>query len=315
MKIIIPGASGFLGKNLLQHLPKTWEVIALYNRSASFPSFIKESHLKGVTPFCCDLTQEPDLQKLKKHIGSKFETCVYLAANGDVPLSLRDPAHDLKSNALALINFLHCFKIQRFIFFSSGSVYNGLKGLVSPRVKTNPALPYAISKLTSEQYIQYFKTQGQIGEYVILRFFGAYGPLDSERKVYTKLVKALYLEGKNEFVVRGDGQNLIDAMHIYDTINGILKVIQKKESKNLIVDFCAGQPLTINELVKKAARIFQKYPIKIIHEGTISEYISFRASPKAMKRHFDFEPKIPLDEGLKRFAAFLEKSLSGYKNG
>ena len=123
------------------------------------------------------------------------------------------------------------------IFFSSGAVYDGLTGLVSPESKLNPKLPYAISKLASEQYIQFFAKKGQIENYIILRFFGAFGPYEPERKIYTKLVRAFALEGKDEFVVRGDGKNLIDAMYVDDTIDGILKVMASSE-KNKIVDFC-----------------------------------------------------------------------------
>ena len=307
MNVIVTGASGFIGKNIVLKSPKTWDVVALYNQSLDFPQFIQRQKLKHVTAQPCDLTREKDIERLAKKNSAYFDLCIYLSANGNPAFSALDPLIDLKKNTLALVNFLNQIRIERFVFFSSGAVYDGLKGKVSPEMKINPKLPYAISKCASEQYVQFFTQKGRVEEYVILRFFGAFGQYEPERKIYTKLIKTFFLEKKNKFTVRGDGRNLIDAMYIDDTIEGIFKVVASK-NKNLTVDFCSGQPITIDELVKKAALVFKRNKINIVHEGEVAEYIAFRASSLAMNRLFGFKPRISLEEGLTRFAEFLKDS-------
>ena len=194
---------------------------------------------------------------------------------------------------------------EKIIFLSSGAVYDGLSGFVSPESPVSPRIPYAISKLASENYIKFYvATKRTFENYVILRFFGAYGPYEPNRKIYTKLVKRFYFENKNEFTVYGDGKNLIDAMYIDDTIEGLLKVI-KSDNQNIIVDFCSGTPLTIDELVYASA-VFSKKDVTVRHEGITQEYIDFYVSNKMMEKLFGFEPTTPLNEGLWKLAKHLE---------
>ena len=307
MKIIVTGASGFIGKNLLLKLPKDWGIFAFYNQSKNFLSFLQQYKLSHIKAIQCDLTNHESIQSFIKKEDSNFDACVYLAANGDPAVSDKRPLYDLSANAYSLVNFLKNLSFKKFIFFSSGAVYDGLAGDVSPENKLNPHLPYAISKLTSEFYIQHFAKKGNLGTYVILRFFGAYGPFEPQRKIYTKLVKTFYLEGKNEFIVRGNGKNLIDAMSVYDTIDAILKILNTSH-KNITIDFCSGTPLSIDNLVQTAANVLSKRKVNIIHQGEVPEYIEFHASPNLMTKNFNFKPCISLEKGLLDLANFLKKS-------
>ena len=51
MKLLVTGASGFIGRNLLLALPKHWEVIATYRNDESFSEFINRNDLSFVKPF------------------------------------------------------------------------------------------------------------------------------------------------------------------------------------------------------------------------------------------------------------------------
>lgn len=304
MRLVVPGASGFIGRNLLIKTPKSWNTLAIYNKSTDFPEFIKEHGLSNIQIAKCDLTDEKETASLAKKAG-EFDACVFLAANGDPACSLKDPLADLKSTTFTLLNFLKLFKVQRLVYLSSGAVYDGLKGPVSPTSGLKPLLPYAISHFACENYLQAFSKTEKPAEYVVLRFFGAFGSHEPARKIYTRLINTFYFENKDVFKIRGDGRNFIDAMYVDDAVEGILKTIQSNE-KNLTVDFCSGKRLTINQLVRKAARIFRKKNIKIIHEGGTAEYIRFWASPAEMEKRFHFKSQISLEEGFSRLVKFLE---------
>lgn len=305
MKIIVPGASGHIGKNFLLRAPKNWSIIAIYNRN-SLENFVKENGLENVKPVKCDLSNEKDVNKLSALIGNEFDVCLYLAANTLIPSSVTNPIFDLQANTLTVLNFLNYFRGDRIIFLSSGAVYDGLSGYVNPEILVSPKIPYSISKLASENYVQhYVKKKNTFKAYIILRFFGAYGPYENSRKIYSKLINAFYFENRNEFKVYGDGNNLIDAMYIDDTIDGILKTITSS-NKNVIVDFCSGSPLTINELVYTTARTFGKEKPIIKHEGITEEYIDFYVSPDRMDKLFGFKPVIPLEDGLLKFTHWMK---------
>ncbi len=307
MRIIVTGASGFVGRNFLLQLPPKDKAVAVYHRSSGFPKFVKNQKLKNITAFFCDLTNSRQVGSLAKKVGGYFDTCVYLAANGNPALSVQDPLFDLRSNTFALINFLEHFRIKRLIFFSSGAVYDGCRGIVAPQSPLSPALPYAVSKLAAEQYVRFSHNEGKITEYVIVRFFGAYGPYEPSRKIYSKLIDTFFVRGKNSFTVRGNGKNFIDAMYIDDAVSGIFKMIHSSR-KNLTVNFTRSQPITINGLVKTAGRVFDVKRLHITHQGTVPEYNRFHASAGEMQKAFDFTPGISLEEGLIRFAGFINNT-------
>ena len=305
MRVVIPGASGFIGKNLLNNAPQDWDVVATYNTDESFPLFVDNLGLKRAAVEKCDLLDLHDLSLLQKNCGDSFDLGIYLAANSDPSKSSLGPLFDLRSNVEGLINFLHLFKVKKLIFFSSGSVYEGLAGMVSPEKHVTPILPYAISKFAAEAYVKHFRRTGTISEYLIVRFFGAYGPYEPDRKIYSKLVRQFYIEHRRDFPVRGNGLNLIDAMYVDDAVEGILRMA-RAPLNDTVIDFCGGNPMTIRELILKAAEIFSISQPKIVQKGETVEYNKFYANPHPFIQRYSYKPKTDLKEGFLKLAKFLE---------
>jgi nucleoside-diphosphate-sugar epimerase len=307
LRVILPGASGFIGRNLILAIPTDWEVIALYHASCDFPMWVEQKNLSHVIAVGCDLTDDAAVRELACRVGTRFDACVFLAANGDPAYSVAHPFLDLQTTVFTLLHFLNHFEIDRLVYFSSGAVYDGLQGPVSPASSVvSPRLPYAITNLACEHYVRAFTHWGRVGQYVNLRFFGAYGPYEPPRKLYTRVVRRFAFERVPKFTVRGDGRNYIDAMYVEDAIRGVLTVLQSSQG-NLTVDFCSGAPLTINKVVEIAARTFGLADLEIGHTGQVPEYINFSASNEAMSQSFHFRPQISLEEGLQRFAEFLRR--------
>jgi nucleoside-diphosphate-sugar epimerase len=307
MRIIVTGASGFIGKNLILSFPPEWQITALFYNNNKFFNFPKERKLKNVKSFQCDLREEKDVENLFSQVGNDFDVCVYLSAKVDIPGSVIDPVSDMQFNVQSILNFLRHFRGGKFIYMSSGAVYDGLIGKTDPEVSLSPTLPYAISKYTSELYVKsYHKRKRSFDKYVILRFFGAYGPYESEKKIFSRLIQSLYVKRTKIFTIYGDGKNLIDAMYIEDAVQGLLKVIKSKKA-NLTLDFVKGNPLTIKELVNTTANILGIDNLKIKKEGVAHEHNLFYADPDLMYQNFDFYPRISYEDGIKNFIKFLEK--------
>ncbi len=306
MKIIVTGASGFVGRNLLISFPQDWDVTALFYQDTKFLSFLEQGRLKNVKPFRADLRQDEEVRHLFAKTGNSFDVCVYLTAKVDIPGSVTDPVSDMQYNTQSTLNFLRHFRGGKFIYMSSGAVYDGLIGRVDPETRLNPTLPYAISKYTSELYVKsYHNRQRSFDKYVILRFFGAYGPYESPKKIFTKLINSFYLKKESNFSIYGDGRNLIDVMYIEDTVRGLLMVM-KSEEANLTVDFTKGEPQTIEELVSRTARILGREKTRLRKDGIAHEHNLFFADPSRMERLFGFRPEITYEEGIKKFASFLK---------
>jgi len=280
-------------------------VIATYNTAKAFSSFVKNLNSRKVVAEKCNLLSLRELKLLRENWGASHDLCIFLAANSDPSRSDVNPSLDIRSNTESLINFLQLLQVERFIFFSSGAVYEGLDGVVSPDMHVSPILPYAISKLASEAYVRHFRKRGAIREYLLVRFFGAYGPHEPSRKIFTRLVRQFYFKRRSEFPIRGNGLNLIDAMYVDDAVEGIIRMANEP-LKDSVIDFCGGKPVTIRELILEAAKTFSITRPEIVQKGETVEYNKFHADPLSFKQRYGFEPKTDLSEGLHRLAKFLE---------
>ena len=310
MRLLLTGASGFIGRNLLLAIPKGWKTVAVYHRSKDFLPFLRRHALRQVHPISCDLSREDSLRRHRILTSGRFDACLHLAANGDPAFSASHPDQDFRMTVETVLNVLSQVKVKRFLYVSSGAVYEGRRGLVSPASPLNPQLPYAVSHLTAERYVKSFCASGENPkEYLIIRFFGAYGPYEPSRKIYTRLVRAFHREKRRDFTIRGDGKNLIDAMYITDAVRALLKTLCSS-LKNATFDLCSGDPLSIQALVKEAASVFGVAPVKIRKVGNTVEPIYFRASARFQKNKLRFNPRVSLEEGLRTFASFSKKESS-----
>jgi UDP-glucose 4-epimerase len=305
MRLLVTGASGFLGRNLLLSLPKETDLTAVYHRSTEFRAFLRASGLGHVRAVRADLSRSDGVEAVVTE--GPFDACVFLAANGDPALSVEQPAFDLASNCATLVNLLERCSFRTLVFLSSGAVYDGLQGPVSPASGPSPRLPYAVSKLAAERYLEHFRRRGRLERTVVVRFFGAYGPHEPPRKVYTRLVRRFGIEAGRRFTIRGDGKNLIDAMYVTDAVRALRLLLEHPPVDRPVLDLCSGQPLTLTELVRRAAGAFGVEP-EIDYEGAVPEHIEFRSADRTMADRFGFAPAVGLEAGLRLLHDHLRAS-------
>ena len=309
MRLLVTGASGFLGRNALLAIPHPWQVVALYRPgNTDFQAFVEAHELHHVQPVACDLTDAHQVEQAIGRVGGSFDSCLALASNTSIPDSIERPIRDLTINAIGLLHLLQSCTFDHLVYLSSGAVYVGLTGLVGPGTAVSPTLPYAISKLAAEQYIRGFVQHHQTPKRAtIVRFFGAYGPYEPPRKLYTKLVRRFVFERDPRFTVVGDGENYIDAMCVDDAIRAFMAVLTSPPSEGVrCIDLGVGSGEIVNQVVTRAAHTFGLEP-HIRHEGSPAEYIRFVIDPQPFTSIYQFTPAISLEVGLRRLAAHLEQ--------
>jgi nucleoside-diphosphate-sugar epimerase len=309
VKLILTGASGFIGRNVLLRAPREWDILALYQHSTDLEAFVAHHRLSHVRPIKCDLLDEADVCAVAAAEGGGADAVLYLAANGDPTASADRPRWDLESNTVALVTFLEHCPVGHVVYASSGAVYDGLVGDVSPSTPVDPRLPYAISKLASERYVRFFaERRHAIGSFVNVRFFGAYGPYEPQRKITTRWMRAV-MAGQREFTLRGNGENLIDFMYVDDSVEGFLRLTAAAGFSGT-VDFASGAPVSVNAVVHTMARVLGA-DVSIAHQGHTEEFIQFRTVDRTMRERFGFVPKTSFEEGVRRLHAHLVQEGSG----
>jgi nucleoside-diphosphate-sugar epimerase len=301
MRLIVTGASGFIGRNVLLRAPREWEIIAVCHRTALEP-FVTAHRLAHVRAVSCDLL-DADAVKAMAHQVGRADALLHLAANGDPAVSATQPGLDLALNTAAFVNVLEHCPAGHVVYISSGAVYDGLQGPVSPATPVSPRLPYAISKLASEQYLRFFCERRQtVDSFVNVRFFGAYGPHEAPRKITTRWLSAV-AAGQREFVIRGNGENLIDFMYVDDAVDGFLSLV-RAGGVRLTVDFASGTPVTVNQVVRAMADVCG-VPVTVRHEGHTEEFIEFRSVDRTMTDRFGFATRTSLADGLRQLRTHL----------
>jgi UDP-glucose 4-epimerase len=308
MNVLITGASGFIGRNVLLRIPRDWEAVAVYHRTGGLDEFIAHHQLGHVRAVRCDLTNPSDAANLAREAG-QVDACLYLAANGDPAASSERPAWDLQMNTVALVTCLEHIPVGHFVYVSSGAVYDGLRGPVTPATPVAPRLPYAISKLASEHYVRTFAERRRtVGSFVNVRFFGAYGPYEPARKITTRWMRGV-MDGQREFTLRGNGENLIDFMYVDDAVDGFLRLTASAGFSST-VDFASGTPISVNAVAQTMAQVLGA-EVALRHEGHTEEYIQFHTVDSTMAERFGVVPRIAFEDGVRRLHEFLVHERDG----
>lgn len=241
MTLLVTGASGFLGKKLIEKL-NSWdeEVIALYKSYLDLPI----TNYTNVRWIKLDLSdQKLDLSHLPK-----IDTVINLA--GTTLGSTNDDLSYLNCNELTTFNLLNKLShdCKNFIHASSQVVYGNAQNLnISekfPRHVTESS--YACSKVNSENWLKWFQKKTN-GRYISLRMCGF---IDGRGLIDYIIDNALE---DNEIQLFSNGKITRDYLPSDDAINAILnsiKYIDKFSCDFYPINIGSGQSITAIDIAK-----------------------------------------------------------------
>ncbi len=289
--VLITGASGFIGRHLFNKL------------------FILGANVYGVSlqvsdkqTLQADILDYESIDRIIKD--RKIEICYHLAGESVVESGKKDPYSTFKVNIDGTLNILEMCRernVDRIIVASTSHVYgkNDVPYLESYTPK--PSRPYETSKACTDLIAQSYADTYRL-PVLIPRFVNIYGPGDLN---FTRLVPKTIKEilTKNEVSLWG-GSAVRDFLYIDDAIAAYIDLATvsiEEIEENRIFNFGGGNTITVRELVEK---IIQQSGdnIKILktkdrREDEIrSQYVSFAKA----KKHLKWEPKVSLDDGVRR---------------
>lgn len=288
MKLLVVGGSGFLGRNVLEAARSSWELAGTYLRSATFPAFAAKL---GCEPIHADLlgpVSEWDA-----------DVCIYVAGSSDHRASLASPGDDLRLNAEALNRFLEGFK-GGLVLMSSAAVYDGFSGSVSPLTKPDPCWPYAISKLASERYVEWYVSAGRLSWATILRLYYAYGPCDRATRLIPRILQTVNAKAR-EFVVTAPKASLLDPLYVGDVAEAALAAASGR-AKGKTFDLCGGRARTVSDLVREALRVLGVETAVREKPRSDEKPVRFHSNPGPCRERLGLGRFTTFREGLRRTA-------------
>lgn len=301
--ILVTGGAGFIASHLVDMLvEKGANVTVVDNLSTGFLSNLKKSR-KQVKFRKVDLLDAKKIDKIVK----QNQIIFHLAANADVPRSVKDPKYDFDNNVVGSFNLLKSAvdaKVEKFIFASSAAVYgNPVYTPMDEKHPTNPISPYGASKLAIEHLGRsYLSTYGL--PFVTMRIFNTYGERQPRYVMYD-LLRKLYKD-PSRLEVLGTGRQLRDYSYVLDTAKAFVLAAEKATGGD-IYNIAGGKPISIRDVVKYIIEILEIKDIKVTYtnkswKGDIS---ILAASIKKIKSELSFKPSVPFSIGIRRLHQYL----------
>lgn len=243
MKVLVTGATGFIGNHVINELLKYEyiEIIATsrdINKAKSFSWFNKVVFI----PFNLSSTENEDLFTFFE----RPDVLIHLAWEG-------------------LPNYKSLIHIEKNLFndfkFLSNIISNGLKnltvtgtcfeygmvnGCLNENMLSNPSNSYALAKDTLRKFIEELKHHHDF-KFKWIRLFYMFGEGQSDKSLLSQLDSAIK-NNEIEFNMSG-GEQLRDYLHISEVVQNIVKIMKQNKIEG-IINCCSGKPISIRNFVE-----------------------------------------------------------------
>lgn len=336
--VLVTGAAGFIGANLVKELLRTVEgikIVGFDSCNEYYDVSIKEFRLKEIDELAekypeCSWTFVKGNLSDKKLIDDLFEKyhfdlVVNLAAQAGVRYSIDHPGAYIESNIIGFYNILEACRhnpVEHLVYASSSSVYGTNKKVpYSTEDKVdNPVSLYAATKKSNELFAHAYSKLYNIPS-TGLRFFTVYGPAGRPDMAYFSFTNKLVKGEKIKIFNYGNCKR--DFTYVDDIVEGVKRVMQSAPEKKNGEDGLPVPPYRVynigNNNPENLLDFVRILSEELVRAKVLSEDYDFDshkelvpmqpgdvpityADTSDLERDFGFKPSIPLREGLRKFA-------------
>jgi len=303
MKVLVTGGAGFIGSHVVDALVGAGHQVAVVDNLSTG----KRAQVHPAARLHVADLRSRRLARIFER--ARPEVVVHLAAQMDVRKSVADPAFDANVNVIGGINVLECcrrFGVGRIIYSSSGGAgYGDTDVLPTPEEHpSRPESPYGVTKVAFEMYLAAWQRMFGISG-IALRYANVYGPRQDhlgEAGVVAIFCHRL-LSGQTP-VVYGDGEQTRDYVYVDDVVAANMRALERPRATGC-VNVATGVETSVNALYRRLAAAAGS-PVRPEHApARTGEQRRSCLDPSLAKRLLDWEPAVPLEEGLGRTFAFF----------
>ena len=338
MRILVTGAAGFIGSNLVKYIFKQMpdaEVVGIDNMNDYYDPRLKDerlAELEGFAGFTFVRGSIADRQLIDR-LFAEFnpQIVVNLAAQAGVRYSITNPDAYIEANLIGFYNILeacrHSYEqyeggVQHLVYASSSSVYGSNKKVpysTDDKVD-NPVSLYAATKKSNELMAHAYSKLYNIPS-TGLRFFTVYGPAGRPDMAYFGFTDKLVKGDKIQIFNYGNCKR--DFTYVDDIVEGVFRVMQKAPERQVGEDELPVPPYAVynigNSNPENLLEFVDILQQELVRAGVLpSDYdieahkelvpmqpgdvpVTY-ADTSALERDFGFKPSTSLRDGLRAFA-------------
>ena len=299
---VVTGGAGFIGSHLVERLlADGWRVTAIDNGSVGRPQNL--AHLAANPSLKVVWADVCDHAAIAPYFAGA-ERVFHLAALADIVPSIERPTDYFRSNVVGTESVLEAArsaKVNRFVYAASSSCYGIPEKYPTPETAPiQPQYPYALTKRLGEELVLHWgRVYGM--PVVSTRFFNVYGPRARTSGTYGAVFGvflAQKIHGK-PYTVVGDGTQTRDFTYVTDVAAALVKAADSDVSGE-IFNVGSGSTYSVNLLVDLLGG-----PVTYIPKRPGEPDCTFADIAK-IRRVLGWEPKISLEEGVKRMLERLD---------
>ena len=306
MKVLVTGGAGFIGSNIVRALLARGDAVRVLDNFSTG----NRRNLGGLEQDV-ELV-EGDLRSYERvHAAVRgAEVVFHEGALPSVPRSVQDPLTTTAVNVEGTLNVLLAARdehVRRVVNASSSSVYGNGGGL--PRVESqfpDPISPYAVAKLAAERFCTSFSRVYAM-EIVSLRYFNVFGPRQDPSSQYAAVVPRFIraIAAGDPVTVYGDGEQSRDFTYVDNVVDANLLAGDAAGVSGEIVNVATGGSTTVNELADTIGRLLSRPVEKVFEPAREADVQASWADLVEAGRLLGYEPRVGLEEGLRRTSDFL----------
>lgn len=309
MKVLITGGAGFIGSHLAEQLRSAGdEPVALDNLSSGR----RENLPPDVKLIEADVLDE---ELFRIVADGRFDAIVHLAGQTMVNASLADPIFDARQNILGTLQVLEAARqggVRRIVFASTAASYGDVPESELPILETRSLAPlsfYGLSKVAAERYLAMYRATFGL-DYVVLRFANVYGERQGEGgeggviSIFARAIAA-----GEDIAVFGDGGQTRDFVYAGDIAAGIRAALLTA-SPNTAYNLSTAAQTSLREIINILSHVAGRTIVPHYGPARAGDiYKSALANGRA-RQGLNWEPKVTLEEGMRRTYAYFQEKLA-----